>query len=277
MKKIILFAGLLLFSPGCTSPGNNGQFGAGRFYTSCELQVPSICDMSPMPHSAVGTTLDIRYDPDTGNPDGEVFPVSEKLFTEPAWSAFFAGDSEHIYDYTTLTSEEISSLDIVSVSDFGEETVDEPIVIGCTSTYDDLFIVPRGTTRKLMGIGEWQASVTPDLADVFFEGNSFSFDNNNTTGETVDAVLTITLRSTDQSWDVDLRICTVPTPAEDVEEAVEVPEEVEEEEAGDAVEGDVVEEDPAQEEPAGEVEDDAPAEVEDVSADDAMSEEGSDA
>jgi len=277
MKKLIFFAGILLFSFGCSEPGSEGQFGAGRFYTSCQYQVPSICDMSPMPHAAVGTTLDIRYDPDTGNPDGEVYPVSERLFSESAWSAFYAGDTEHIFDYVTLTSEEIVSLDIVVVEGTSESTIDEPVTIGCTSSYGSIFIVPRGSTRKLMGIGEWSASVTPDLADVSFDGNQISFDNNNTTGDDVDAVLTLTLRATDQTWDVDLRICTVHTPSEDAEEAVEAPEEVEGEEAEDAVEGDAVEEDPAQEEPAGEAEDDVPAEVEDVSADDAMSEEGPDA
>jgi hypothetical protein len=274
MKKLIFLAGLLLFSLGCTEPGSQGQFGAGRFYTNCQYQVPSICDMSPMPHAAVGTDLDIRYDPDAGNPDGEVFPVCEKLFSEPAWSAFYAGDSEHIFDFTTITSEEIVSLDLVSVEGSSESTIDEPVSIGCTSSYGSIFIVPRGTTRKLMGIGEWSASVAPDIVDVSFDGNRVSFDNNNTTGDTVDAVLTLTLRSTDRSWDVDLRVCTVPTPAEDAEEAVEVPEEGVGE---DAVEGDVVEEDAAQEESEGEVEDDVPAEVEDVSADDAMSEEGGDA
>lgn len=261
MKKESIFLLSLFtsfFAFACLSEGQEGEFGEGWFRTSCGDQLPSLCDQIPLPAIAVGTNVVLFYEHERRGYLGDVHAVSEKLFNEAAWSAFYCSDPSNvlIYDFTRIKSEVIDELTIESTT----HALVEPIEVNCSGDFpDNTFVVPIGTGgRKLMGVGSWNAHIVPEIAEVEFSGNEIYLSSLNDSGDDLSAVLTLSLSDGTGTTDFDLLVCSSP---EVVEEPTEtVVEESDASEVPDVHEEDIIED--------GETED-----LEEIDADDMSSSE----
>jgi hypothetical protein len=245
--------------------GQKGEFGGGWFKTHCEGQLPSLCEKSPLPDIAVGTDPQLYYDSDSTYSDAVVEPVSGTLLQQASWSNVYSGTTIFIYDYTFMESQDIRSMRIVRADSIGETVLTEPIEVGCGGASGDNYLAPVGSSGYLIGVGTWSGRVEPDVADAGFDGNQITLTSNNTSPDDVSAVLTVTLVSSEQSWDLDLTVCHLrPEPVEEIVEVVDTAETDDGGEPPDAVE----------EEADGEA--DIPAEAEDPADDDTVAEEDTD-
>jgi len=222
IKRWLSFVSLSLLFLRCEPPyGQKGMLGNGVFLASCYQQLPSLCKREGIPSIAVGASIHIFYEPNDYSPwikNTEAEAVSKKLFSKPAWSDFYIGDSKVLYDYIILvTSMNIEKLKILRGSDCSfeeDEVLVEPIEVGCSrsSNYGycnyDTYIVPVGYSGEyLLGVGDWVGHVEPEVAVVFFQGNAISLLARNLTDDKINARLTITLRNTLKSWDFELLVC----------------------------------------------------------------------
>jgi hypothetical protein len=195
-------------------PGNQGTLGKGSFQTTCGNQMPTLCTRIGLPSLAVGTEIDVYFAP-YGGSQALTHPVSSRLFDEPGWTAFYAGDSVSLLDYTVIYSRAVGSVvpwacrpSTAGDDDWNCAPAGWPVEIGCDTPSQDVYLVPSTALGDpLMGVGEWHASVVPPIAKFGTIGNKVLWVSQLEAAEPAEAVLTLSLADLAQTWKIDLKVC----------------------------------------------------------------------